>query len=213
MISVSYTNSIYDRKTTINKLDDIKEVDFIHLDLMDGIYVDKKTFEIDEIIDLFKNTSKDLDIHLMVKDPAIYIDKLSTLNPKYITFHPDATMDPEKVIDKIKSYNIKCGIAINSFINIDDYSYLYDKADLLLIMSVKAGLGGQEFLEETYDKLDQVENIKDNHHFLLEIDGGINISNIKMLKDKYPIDIFVVGSYICMNENFERPIIELKNNL
>ena len=75
-------------------------------------------------------------------------------------------------------------------------------------MSVKAGYGGQKFLEETFEKLDQIENIKDNHHLTVEIDGGVNKEIYSKLQ-KYPIDIFVVGSYVCMNENFERPIKEL----
>ena len=210
MISVSYTNSIYDKKTTINKLNDIKDIDYIHLDLMDGNYVEEKNFEIDEILSLFKSISKPKDIHLMVDNPEEYIEKLSSLNPEIITFHPDAKTDPIKTINLIKSYNIKCGLAINSFIDLDRFKELYDMVDLVLIMSVKAGYGGQSFLEETYEKLDKIEALKDNHHFIVEIDGGINDEYIQKLA-KYPIDIFVVGSYICMNENFERPIEKLKN--
>ena len=208
MISVSYLSSVYDREKTIKLLDKIDKVDYIHLDLMDGKYVDNNNFEIDEIIDLFKDVKKPLDIHLMVKNPEDYIEKLSTINPEFISFHPDATTNPGKVVELIKSYNIKCGIAINSFIELSSYESLYDRADLLLIMSVKAGLGGQSFLQKTYNKLDEIENIKDNHHVLIEIDGGVNKDIYDSIK-KYPIDMFVIGSYICMNENFERPINEL----
>ena len=208
MISISYTNSIYDKKETIKMLDSIDEIDFIHLDLMDGRYVPEKNFDIDEIIDIFKDIKKPLDVHLMVKEPENYIEKLSTINPVNISFHPDATMSPRKVIEKIKSYNIKAGVAINSFIDIGSYEALYDAADILLLMSVKAGYGGQKFLNSTYEKLDVIENLKDNHHFTLEIDGGVNKEIYNKLQ-KYPIDIFVVGSYVCMNENFKRPIKEL----
>lgn len=208
MLSISYINSVYDREKTIKLLDQINEVDFIHLDLMDGKYVDEKNFEIDEIVDLFKNIKKPLDIHLMVKNPEEYIEKLSKLNPKCISFHPDATTSPKKVIDLIKSYKIDAGLAINTFIDIDSYESLYNYIDKLLIMSVKAGYGGQKFLDETFDKLIDIENMKDNYHFLVEIDGGINKEIYNKVKE-YPIDIFVVGSYVCMNENFKRPIKEL----
>lgn len=210
MISVSYTNSVYDKKTTINRLNEIKDIDYIHLDLMDGEYVEEKNFEINELLDMFKNIAKPKDIHLMVNHPEEYIEKLTSIKPDIITFHPDAKTDPIKTIKLIKSYNIKCGLAINSFIDLDKFKELYDMVDLILIMSVKAGYGGQTFLSKTYDKLDKIENLKDNHHFMVEIDGGINDEYIKKLS-KYPIDIFVVGSYICMNENFERPIEKLIN--
>lgn len=208
MLSISYINSIYDRKTTINLLDKIDDVDYIHLDLMDGKYVKEKNFEIDEILEDFKDIKKPLDIHLMVKNPENYIDKLSLLKPDCISFHPDATTNPGKVIELIKSYGIKCGLAINTFVEIDSYETLYNLIDKLLLMSVKAGYGGQRFLDETFDKLYDIENIKDNYHFQLEIDGGINKDIIDKLSS-YPIDIFVVGSYVCMNEKFERPIKEL----
>lgn len=208
MLSISYISSVYDRKKTIELLDKIDEVDFIHLDLMDGKYVDEKNFEIDEILEDFKAINKPLDVHLMVKNPEDYIEKLSILNPKCITFHPDATKTPRKVIELIKSYNINAGLAINSFIDLDAYSSLYNQIDNLLIMSVKAGYGGQKFLSSTYEKLDDLENMKDNYHFTVEIDGGVDKEIYNKIKS-YPIDIFVVGSYVCANENFKRPIKEL----
>ena len=203
MLSISYLSSVYDRKKTIELLDKIDDIDYIHLDLMDGRYVEEKNFEIDEILDDFKDIKKPLDVHLMVKNPEDYIEKLSKLKPICITFHPDATKSPRKVIDLIK-----VGLAINSFIDVDSYESLYNLIDNLLIMSVKAGYGGQKFLRSTYYKLDDIESMKDNYHFTVEIDGGIDKDIYKDLQ-KYPIDIFVVGSYVCMNENFKRPIKEL----
>lgn len=208
MISVSFLNSIYDRKKTISILNVTDGVSFIHLDLMDGLYVDEKNFEVDEIVDLFKDVKKDLDIHLMTLNPEKYIDKLASLNPKCITFHPDAVEKPKEIIELIKSYGIKVGIAINSFININAYESLYSEIDTLLIMSVKAGYGGQKFLNSTYDKLDYINKIKKNYNFLVEVDGGVN-KDIYNKLNEYNVDIYVIGSYICMNENFERPIKEL----
>lgn len=208
MLSISYLNSLYERYDTIHFLDKIDEVDYIHLDLMDGRYVDEKNFEIDEILEDFKDIKKPLDVHLMVKNPEEYISKLATLKPKCITFHPDATTSPRKVIELIKSYNIGVGLAINSFVDVDAYSSLYDSVDTVLVMSVKAGYGGQKFLTNTYDKLKDLKNMRENSHFLIEVDGGINKEIYTKLKP-YSVDIFVVGSYVCMNENYKRPINEL----
>ena len=208
MLSISYISSVYDRKKTIELLDRIEEVDFIHLDLMDGKYVDEKNFDIDEILEDFKNINKPLDVHLMVKNPEDYIEKLSTLNPRCISFHPEATSSPKKVLDLIKSYNINCGLAINTNIEVSSYESLYDKIDTLLLMSVKAGYGGQKFLNSTYNRLDEINSIRTNYHFKLEIDGGVDKEIYQKLKS-YNIDICVVGSYVCANENFKRPIKEL----
>lgn len=208
MLSISYITSVYDRKKTIELLDKIEEVDFIHLDLMDGKYVDQKNFEIDEILEDFKNIKKPLDIHLMVKNPENYIEKLSTLNPTCISFHPEATSSPRKVLEQIKSYNIKCGLAINTNIDISAYESLYNLIDTLLLMSVPAGYGGQKFLNSTYSRLNEINSIKNDYNFLVEIDGGVNKEIYDKLKE-YNVDIFVVGSYVCNNEIFKRPIKEL----
>lgn len=208
MISVSFLNSIYDKEKTIKLLNNIDDVSYIHVDLMDGLYVDEKNFEIDEIINLLQSSKKDLDIHLMTLNPEKYIKELVKLNPKCITFHPDAVEKPKDVINLIKSYNINVGFAINSFIDIDSYETLYGDIDTLLIMSVKAGYGGQKFLSSTYDKLEYINSIKNEYNFLVEIDGGVN-KDIYMKLKEYNVDIYVIGSYICMNENFERPLKEL----
>lgn len=212
MISVSCLKSVYDREKTISLLDNIDEVDLIHLDLMDGTYVEENNLDIDEIISSFLNISKPIDIHLMISDPLKYLDKLSTLKPRYITFHPDAVKDPMKVINAIKEKNIKVGLAINIDVDIESYSKYYDYADLILIMSVKAGLGGQKFMPEVLSKIDYFSNLKDDDYdFTLEIDGGITDEIYHKLQ-KYPIDIFVIGAYICMNENFERVIKKIANS-
>ena len=121
-ISVSYLSSMYDKKSTIDLIDK-SNGDLIHVDLMDGIYVDSKNFTIDEVINDLKNTSKPLDIHLMVNNPEIYIHDLAKLKPYAITFHLDATLNPLEVIEFIKDYNIKVGIAINPS---DDLNILED---------------------------------------------------------------------------------------
>lgn len=209
MISVSYLKSVYDKKTTIEILNKINDIDYIHLDLMDGSYVPDSNYNFSELKEIFKGISKSKDMHLMISDPLKYIDELSTLNPCMITIHPDACENPKKVIDAIKEKNIKVGIAINYDVDVEEYENLYKYADLILIMSVQAGEGGQEFKKDVLSKIEYFTTLLDDgEEFLLEIDGGINDEVYNKLQ-KYPIDIFVIGAYICMNENFDRPLEKL----
>lgn len=209
MISVSYLKSVYDFEKTIKILDSIKNVDYIHLDLMDGKYVNENNIDIVKIKEGFKNISKPKDVHLMVSDPLLYINDLKEIKPDIITFHPDAVDDPMKVINTIKELGIKVGIAINYDVDVEEYDKYYKYADNILIMSVQAGYGGQEFKKDVISKIEYFTNLKDDgEEFLLEIDGGINDEIYHKLQ-RYPIDIYVVGSYICSNENFDRPIKKL----
>ena len=205
MISVSFLKSKYSREETI-KLIDNSNASLIHVDLMDGEYVPNKNFEIADICQLLNDTHKPLDIHLMVKNPLVYIKELVKLNPYIITIHLDGTPNIEETLDYIKNSGIKVGVAINpdeSEHIIDKY---IDKIDYILIMSVYPGAGGQEFMSSVLDK---VEYLKDK--FLIGIDGGINEETIKYLKD-YPIDIIVSGSYICQSDNFNERINLLELN-
>lgn len=209
MISVSYLKSAYDFEKTIKILDGIDSVDFIHLDLMDGHYVTEDNIDIDKIKAGFKDISKPKDVHLMVKNPLLYIDAIKDIKPEIITFHPDAVEDSMKVIKTIKDLNIKVGIAINYDVDVEEYEKLYRYADNILIMSVQAGYGGQAFQKDVISKIEYFTNLKDDgEQFLLEIDGGIN-DEIYHKLERYPIDIYVIGSYICSNENFDRPINKL----
>lgn len=205
MISVSYLKSKYSKKETI-KLIDQSITDYIHVDLMDGIYVDNKNFTINEVIDDLKDTHKPLDIHLMVNKPEEYINYLAKLHPEFITFHLDSTDNPLDVIDLIKDYNIKVGIAINPNEDIYILDNYYNLIDYVLIMSVYPGKGGQEFIPDVLNKVKLLEN----KELLIGIDGGINSTNINNLRD-YKIDIIVSGSFICMSDNYNQQISLLKN--
>ena len=202
MISVSFLKSKYSKKETIQLIEDSK-ANFIHVDLMDGIYVNENNFTIDEIMDLLKNVKKSLDIHLMVYNPLIYIKELVKLKPLIITIHLDGTPNIEETIDYLKKNDVKVGLAINPDENehiIDNY---LDKIDYVLIMSVYPGEGGQKFIPEVLEKINYFED-----KLLIGIDGGINEDSIKLLRN-YHIDIIVSGSYICMSDNFNEKIDEL----
>ena len=162
---------------------------------------------IDEIIKLEKISTKPLDIHLMVDNPEIYINKLQNKNIEYITIHIEINKDINNIINKIKTFGYKVGISIKPNTDISSLFPYLNKIDLVLIMSVEPGFGGQEFIPETLEKAKQLRNI--NKSITIEMDGGIKDTNINQLKNV--IDIAVVGSYITKKEDYNQAINNLKN--
>ncbi|MEG1150117.1 MAG: ribulose-phosphate 3-epimerase [Bacilli bacterium] len=203
-VAVSYINSKYDPLKTINLIDS-SIADYIHVDLMDGLYVENKNFTISEINKLLGKVKKPLYIHLMVMNPDKYLNDLALLNTELICFHPSTSKDPIKLIDNIKNLGIKVGIVINPSENIDDFSKYFPLVDHVLLMSVTPGLGGQSFILNTVDKINEIN--KQNYSFELAVDGGINNETIKYLKD---VDMVISGSFICMSDDFNKAIKELK---
>ena len=204
-ISTSILSS-NDRITSIKKLNKTN-TDYIHIDTMDGIFVPNTQMNIDEIIELEKYSIKPLDIHLMVNDPEIYINNLQNKNIEYITIHIEINKDINNIISKIKSHGYKVGISIKPNTDISTIIPYLNKIDLVLIMSVEPGFGGQEFIPETLEKAKQLRNI--NKNIIIEMDGGIKDTNIDKLRKI--IDIAVVGSYITKKDDYNQAINNLKN--
>lgn len=197
-------------KENIKKIDSLN-TDYLHIDIMDGIFVTNKTWSIEETKTLVKNHTKPLDVHLMVSDIKKYIDDFSTLNPTYITFHFEATENPKEIIEYIKSKNIKVGISIKPRTTVEDLIPYLNLVDLILIMSVEPGKGGQKYLTSANEKIDELELLRNayKYNYLIEVDGGINNNTIKECLNA---DMFVVGSYITSSEDFEEKINEIKSN-
>lgn len=204
-ISPSILNS-NNRIESIKKLNNTN-ADYIHIDTMDGNFVDNYQIPIEEILQLEKETKKKLDIHLMVNDPLKYITQLENKKIEYITFHIEIKQNINEIINQIKKLNYKVGIAINPTTNIETIIPYLNIIDLILIMSVEPGKGGQKFIESTINKAIQLKKI--NKKITIEMDGGINNINIKNIKPY--IDIAVVGSYITNNNNYNEAINNLKN--
>jgi len=207
-ISTSILSIKDDLKNNIKLISDTS-TNYIHLDIMDGEFVDNKTWNIEEAKEILNGIDKPLDIHFMVCDVVKYIDDFSILNPLYITFHYEAPINIDQTIEYIKSKNIKVGIAINPDTDIRTiYPYL-DRIDLVLIMSVYPGKGGQKFIENSINKVNTLYDYRENNNldFLISIDGGINNETIKSVPK---VDIAVAGNYITSG-NYEERILTLKN--
>lgn len=207
-VAVSYLKSNRSKEETLSLLNK-SQTDFVHVDLMDGIFVPENNLDLEETIQLLKDCQKPLDIHLMVEDPLKILSKLASLKPAYITIHVEISNVQECLLE-IKKYHIGCGLAINPETKIDAlYPYL-ESIDQILVMSVHPGMGGQTFTPNTVEKLKILSTLKKekNLPFLISVDGGINKETISLVKEY--VDRVVSGSFICMNEDYDTQINLLK---
>ena len=207
MLSVSILGIKEKIKKNIKKLDNLN-IDFFHIDIMDGIFVENRTWEYKEIKKIVKHRKTKKDIHLMVKDVKKYIDDFINLKPEIITFHYEATDNHIELINYIKRHNIKAGISIKPNTEVEKIKELLNMVDLVLVMSVEPGKGGQKYIDNSTNKINELYNIRkeNNYKYLIEVDGGINKETKEYAKNA---DILVVGSYIT-NNNYEEKINEFK---
>lgn len=207
MLSVSILGIKEKIKKNIKKLDNLN-IDFFHIDIMDGIFVENTTWEYKEIKKILKHRKTKKDIHLMVKDVKKYIDDFINLKPEIITFHYEATDNHIELINYIKRHNIKAGISIKPNTEVEKIKELLNMVDLVLVMSVEPGKGGQKYIDNSTNKINELYNIRkeNNYKYLIEVDGGINKETKEYAKNA---DILVVGSYIT-NNNYEEKIKEFK---
>lgn len=183
--------------------------DYLHLDIMDGIFVPRKTWSKDEIKAFLKDTHMPLDVHLMVEDIETYAREFSELHPEFITFHIEATRRPEEIIRFIRNLGCKVGITLNPNTSLENIIPYLGKIDLVLVMSVEAGAGGQEFIQNSIDRIHRLEDIRkqNGYEYLIEVDGGINEVTAFYCRNA---DILVAGSYITKSDDYGRAIEELK---
>ena len=173
------------------------DIDYIHVDVMDGKFVKNKTYTLSEIKKYGDLTSKKLDVHLMVKNPIKYIEALALLNTEYITFHIEAIEEALPLIDTIKEYGIKVGLSINPKTRISKIFPYLKTIDMVLIMGVKPGKSGQAFIEEVTNKIIKLkeEITKNNYKTIISVDGGVNNETAPSLKE-IGVDMLVSASFI-----------------
>lgn len=208
-VSVSILSSSIKASDIVKKLDNTK-ADYIHIDIMDGKFVENKSWTFGEIKKIISYSNKPLDVHLMVKNPEKYIEDYAMLNTDYLAFHFEAVKDVKQMIDNVKNYGLKVGIAINPETDAEVlFPYLKD-IDEVLVMSVHPGKSGQSFIESTPDKIkiikDEINN--QNSKAIISVDGGINNETALLCKTS-GVNRLVSASYL--HNNLQENINILKN--
>lgn len=206
-VSVSFLNS-KDVRNDLIKLDKT-DLDYIHVDIMDGRFVKNKTMPFSEMKNIYKYTSKRLEVHLMVEDPEKYIPLYAELNTEYIIIHLELDRDIKKLLEQIKSYSIKAGISIKPNTPISALVPYLPFVDEVLVMSVEPGAGGQPFIEETEERIKELKALIKEYNFnvVINVDGGVNGDTVKMCKN---CDIITSGSYVIKSDDFQEKISSLR---
>ncbi|MFA7021580.1 ribulose-phosphate 3-epimerase [Aliarcobacter sp.] len=185
--------------------------DLVHVDVMDGHFVPNLTIGPVVVEPVSKLSSKPLDIHLMVENNNFFVDLFASLKPKYLSFHIESEKHPHRLIQKIRSLGISPAITLNPHTKVEDIEYLLQDLDMVLLMSVNPGFGGQKFIPTILEKVKTLKELinKRNPNCLIEVDGGVSDKNIKELKDA-GVDIVVAGSFIFGSDDYKKAINSLK---
>ncbi len=185
-----------------NLADDVKAIceggcDFVHVDVMDGHFVPNLTIGPVVVEAVAKVATKPLDIHLMVQNNSFFVDLFAPLKPEFISFHIEEEKHPHRLVQKIRGLGIRPAITLNPHTTPESIEFLLADVDMVLLMSVNPGFGGQKFIPNVVERATRLKALieKRNPHCLIEVDGGVNDENIKALADA-GVDVVVAGSFV-----------------
>jgi ribulose-phosphate 3-epimerase len=185
--------------------------DMIHIDVMDGMFVPNISFGIPVMKSVRKLTKLPFDVHLMIEEPARYVEDFVRAGADIITVHYEADRHIDRTINYIKSFGIKAGVALNPATPVDSIKYLISNLDMVLVMSVNPGFGGQKYIEYSSDKIKEVRDLSDkyNKDIMIQVDGGIDGNNISKVVNS-GANVIVAGSAIFKNDEIEKNIKALR---
>ncbi|HET8860583.1 ribulose-phosphate 3-epimerase [Marivirga sp.] len=186
--------------------------DYIHVDIMDGVFVPNISFGLPVCEAIYKHAKKPLDVHLMIEKPENYIQAFHDAGAATISVHYEASTHLHRTLQLIRNLGLRAGVAINPHTNVSLLENVIQNTDLVCLMSVNPGFGGQKFIEQTYAKVRQLKELiaDQNASTLIEIDGGVNIDNAPALLEA-GADVLVAGSFVFKSENPIHTIQELKD--